>query len=119
MLPGRVRRSLQPGGNTGRVHDLPSGKTRQRAVSGYHHSRTRRADTPYYTNSSHLPVGYTADIFDALDIQDELQTLYTSGTVFHAFLGEKLPELESGGNAGTEDRGELQPAVLYTVTDLF
>lgn len=49
-------------------------------------------DTPYYTNSSHLPVNYTADIFDALDIQDELQTLYTSGTVFHAFLGEKLPD---------------------------
>ena len=48
--------------------------------------------TPYYTNSSHLPVSYTADVFDALDIQDELQTLYTSGTVFHAFLGEKLPD---------------------------
>ena len=48
--------------------------------------------TPYYTNSSHLPVGYTADVFDALDIQDDLQTLYTSGTVFHAFLGEKLPD---------------------------
>ena len=48
-------------------------------------------DTPYYTNSSHLPVEYTSDIFDALDIQDELQTLYTSGTVFHAFLGERLP----------------------------
>ena len=51
--------------------------------------------TPYYTNSSHLPVGYTEDIFDALDIQDELQTLYTSGTVFHAFLGEKLPGWQS------------------------
>ena len=49
-------------------------------------------DTPYYTNSSHLPVDFTTDIFDALDIQDELQTLYTSGTVFHAFLGEKLPD---------------------------
>ena len=49
-------------------------------------------DTPYYTNSSHLPVGYTADIFEALAIQDDLQTLYTSGTVFHAFLGEKLPD---------------------------
>ena len=47
--------------------------------------------TPYYTNSSHLPVGYTEDIFEALDMQDELHTLYTSGTVFHAFLGEKLP----------------------------
>ncbi len=51
--------------------------------------------TPYYTNSSHLPVGYTEDIFTALDVQDELQTLYTSGTVFHAFLGEKLPSLQS------------------------
>ena len=51
--------------------------------------------TPYYTNSSHLPVGYTDDIFAALDIQDELQTLYTSGTVFHAFLGEKLPSWKS------------------------
>ncbi len=55
-------------------------------------------DTPYYTNSSHLPVGYTADIFDALDIQDELQTLYTSGTVFHAFLGEKLPDWKAAAN---------------------
>ncbi|MCR4902983.1 MAG: ribonucleoside triphosphate reductase [Butyrivibrio sp.] len=51
--------------------------------------------TPYYTNSSHLPVGYTEDIFSALEIQDELQTLYTSGTVFHAFLGEKLPDWQA------------------------
>ena len=51
-----------------------------------------KGDTPYYTNSSHLPVEYTSDIFDSLDIQDELQTLYTSGTVFHAFIGEKLPD---------------------------
>ncbi len=55
-------------------------------------------DTPYYTNSSHLPVGYTEDIFTALDIQDELQTLYTSGTVFHAFLGEKLPDWKAAAN---------------------
>ena len=55
-------------------------------------------DTPYYTNSSHLPVGYTEDIFTALDIQDELQTLYTSGTVFHAFLGEKLPDWRAAAN---------------------
>ncbi|SCX98834.1 ribonucleoside triphosphate reductase [Butyrivibrio sp. INlla14] len=54
--------------------------------------------TPYYTNSSHLPVGYTEDIFSALDIQDELQTLYTSGTVFHAFLGEKLPDWKAAAN---------------------
>ncbi|BFL48255.1 ribonucleoside triphosphate reductase [Lactonifactor longoviformis] len=55
-------------------------------------------DTPYYTNSSHLPVEYTEDIFDALDIQDELQTLYTSGTVFHAFLGEKLPDWKAAAS---------------------
>lgn len=54
--------------------------------------------TPYYTNSSHLPVGYTDDIFSALDLQDDLQTLYTSGTVFHAFLGEKLPGWKAAAN---------------------
>ncbi|MBR3289289.1 MAG: ribonucleoside triphosphate reductase, partial [Clostridia bacterium] len=55
-------------------------------------------DTPYYTNSSHLPVWYTEDIFSALDIQDQLQTLYTSGTVFHAFLGEKLPDWKAAAD---------------------
>ncbi len=54
--------------------------------------------TPYYTNSSNLPVGYTDDIFEALAIQDDLQTLYTSGTVFHAFLGEKLPDWKAAAN---------------------
>ena len=56
---------------------------------------SENGNTPYYTNSSHLPVGYTEDIFEALDVQDELQTLYTSGTVFHAFLGEKLPNWQA------------------------
>lgn len=58
----------------------------------------KEGDTPYYTNSSHLPVDYTEDIFSALDIQDQLQTLYTSGTVFHAFLGEKLPDWKAAAN---------------------
>ena len=58
----------------------------------------KKGHTPYYTNSSQLPVGYTADIFEALDMQDDLQTLYTSGTVFHAFLGEKLPDWKSAAN---------------------
>ncbi len=58
----------------------------------------KEGDTPYYTNSSHLPVDYTTDIFDALDIQDDLQTLYTSGTVFHAFLGEKLPDWKAAAS---------------------
>ena len=55
-------------------------------------------DKEYYTNSSHLPVGYTEDVFSALDIQDKLQTLYTSGTVFHAFLGQKLPDWKAAAN---------------------
>ena len=59
---------------------------------------SEKGNTPYYTNSSHLPVGYTDDIFSALDIQDELQTLYTSGTVFHAFLGEKLPDWKAAAS---------------------
>ncbi|MBR6568772.1 MAG: ribonucleoside triphosphate reductase [Clostridia bacterium] len=59
---------------------------------------TKKGETPYYTNSSHLPVGYTDDIFEALDKQDELHTLYTSGTVFHAYLGEKLPDWKSAAN---------------------
>lgn len=58
----------------------------------------KEGETPYYTNSSHLPVGFSDDIFEALDIQDELQTLYTSGTVFHAFLGEKLPDWKAAAN---------------------
>ena len=59
---------------------------------------TDAENTPFYTNSSHLPVGYTEDIFTALDIQDDLQTLYTSGTVFHAFLGQKLPDWKAAAN---------------------
>ncbi len=59
---------------------------------------SEKGNTPYYTNSSHLPVGYTADVFEALDVQDELQTLYTSGTVFHAFLGERLPDWKAAAN---------------------
>ncbi|MDD6980419.1 MAG: ribonucleoside triphosphate reductase [Clostridia bacterium] len=59
---------------------------------------SEKGGTPYYTNSSHLPVGFTDDIFAALDIQDELQTLYTSGTVFHAFLGEKMPDWQAAAN---------------------
>ena len=91
-LSGAVSgRAFQSGGNTGGIHRIPPCQTRQKPLSGYQDSR-KRGRHPYYTNSSHLPVDYTADIFDALDIQDDLQTLYTSGTVFHAFLGEKLPD---------------------------
>ncbi|MFQ7185165.1 MAG: anaerobic ribonucleoside-triphosphate reductase [Hungatella sp.] len=96
LITRDVRRPVQPGGN-------PAGST---SLSGqddkarYPEIITAGAEgeTPYYTNSSHLPVNYTADVFDALDIQDELQTLYTSGTVFHAFLGEKLPDWKAAAN---------------------
>ena len=54
--------------------------------------------TPYYTNSSHLPVGFTESVSEALNIQDELQVLYTSGTVFHAFLGQKLQDWKIAAN---------------------
>lgn len=49
-------------------------------------------DAPYYTNSTHLPVNYTDDLFEALDLQDELQTLYTGGTVLHIYLGEQVDD---------------------------
>lgn len=61
-------------------------------------SASKEGNTPYYTNSTHLPVDTTSDVFDALDVQDELQTLYTSGTVFHAYLGENLTSWESAAN---------------------
>ena len=54
--------------------------------------------TPYYTNSSHLPVDYTESVSEALKIQDRLQVLYTSGTVFHAFLGQKLQSWQAAAN---------------------
>ena len=59
---------------------------------------SKEGNTPYYTNSSHLPVSFTDDVFEALDIQDELQTLYTSGTVFHTFLGQKMPSWKACAN---------------------
>jgi ribonucleoside-triphosphate reductase len=52
-------------------------------------------ESPYYTNSSQLPVGFTDDVFDALDLQDEFQCKYTGGTVLHIFLGERMPSTQS------------------------
>lgn len=51
--------------------------------------------TPYYTNSTHVPVNYTDDMFELLDLQDELQTKYTGGTVIHLFLGERAPDAKA------------------------
>ncbi len=75
-------------------------------------------DVPYYTNSSHLPVGYTDDIFSALEIQDELQTLYTSGTVFHAFLGERLPDWKSAASL-VKKIAENYKLPYYTMSPIY
>ncbi|MDR2800549.1 MAG: ribonucleoside triphosphate reductase, partial [Desulfovibrio sp.] len=55
----------------------------------------RRGAAPFYTNSTHLPVDYTDDLFEALDLQDALQSLYTGGTVLHAFVGEEISDTQT------------------------
>ena len=64
------------------------------AVANQHQVLTQHAE-PFYTNSSQLPVDYEGDLFEALEHQESLQTLYTGGTVFHIFLGERLPSWQS------------------------
>ncbi|KNF08171.1 ribonucleoside-triphosphate reductase class III catalytic subunit [Gottschalkia purinilytica] len=56
---------------------------------------TQGTNEPYYTNSTQLPVDYTSDVFEALELQEELQTLYTGGTVLHGFLGEEIDSIET------------------------
>jgi ribonucleoside-triphosphate reductase len=60
----------------------------------YHDIITSGGDVPYYTNSTQLPVGFTDDIFETLDLQDELQCKYTGGTVLHLYLGERIKDIE-------------------------
>ncbi len=79
---------------------------------------TSEDKTPYYTNSTHLPVSYTEDVFEALSIQDELQTLYTSGTVFHAFLGERLPSWQ-GAAALVRKIAENFKLPYYTLSPIY
>jgi ribonucleoside-triphosphate reductase len=68
--------------------EYPDIKTYNRDV--YAHNGGREVE-PYYTNSTQLPVGYTSDVFEALDLQDSLQAKYTGGTVLHIYLGEESP----------------------------
>lgn len=77
-----------------------------------------QSGTPYYTNSSHLPVNFTEDVFTALDIQDDLQTLYTSGTVFHAFLGERLSDWKSA-SALVRKIAENYKLPYYTISPTY
>ncbi|MCK5416690.1 ribonucleoside triphosphate reductase, partial [Candidatus Parcubacteria bacterium] len=78
----------------------------------------REGADPYYTNSTHLPVGYTSDIFEALELQDELQTKYTGGTVLHGFLGEKLNDIESCKKL-VRKIAESYRLPYYTITPTF
>ncbi|MDO8668888.1 MAG: ribonucleoside triphosphate reductase [Candidatus Buchananbacteria bacterium] len=73
---------------------------------------------PYYTNSTHLPVGYSDDIFDVLEKQDLLQTKYTGGTVVHGFIGEKMPNIESTKNL-VRKIAENFHLPYYTLTPTF
>ena len=73
---------------------------------------------PYYTNSSHLPVDYTDDIFEALDLQDDLQTRYTGGTVMHGFIGEKMPSIASTKKL-VKKIAENYHLPYYTITPTF
>ncbi len=73
---------------------------------------------PYYTNSTHLPVGYTEDIFDALEIQDDFQVEFTGGTVFHGFLGERLNGIESTKKLVKRIAGNFR-LPYYTITPTF
>ncbi|MEM2227011.1 MAG: ribonucleoside triphosphate reductase [Candidatus Bathyarchaeia archaeon] len=79
---------------------------------------TAGRDAPYYTNSTHLPVDATDDIFEALKHQEDLQILYTGGTVFHAFLGERI---ESGDGCALLVRriAERFRIPYYTITPTF
>ncbi len=74
--------------------------------------------SPYYTNSTHLPVDYSDDIFEVLDLQDELQTKYTGGTVVHGFIGEKMPSVEATKNL-VRKIAENYKLPYYTITPTF
>ncbi|MCX6743515.1 MAG: ribonucleoside triphosphate reductase, partial [Candidatus Parcubacteria bacterium] len=73
---------------------------------------------PYYTNSSHLPVDFTDDIFEALDLQDDLQTRYTGGTVMHGFICEKMPSIASTKKL-VKKIAENYHLPYYTITPTF
>lgn len=79
---------------------------------------TQGEKEPYYTNSSNLPVKFTEDLFDALDHQDKVQTLYTGGTVFHIFLGERIDDIEVC-KALVRKIAENYSIPYYTITPSF
>jgi anaerobic ribonucleoside-triphosphate reductase len=83
------------------------------------YTRNRGRDVePYYTNSTQLPVGYTSDVFEALNLQDSLQTKYTGGTVLHIFLGEEEPSPTATRNL-IRKVAENYALPYYTITPTF
>jgi ribonucleoside-triphosphate reductase len=78
----------------------------------------KKGAEPYYTNSTHLPVNFTDDIFEALKLQDKLQTKYTGGTVIHIFVGEKMPSVEATKNL-IRKVAENFHLPYYTITPTF
>ena len=95
----RLRDYQEETGNLYNLEATPGEGTAYRLAKSdfdrYSNMNIPGGDTPYYTNSTQLPVGATDDIFDALDMQDSMQTLYTGGTVFHGFIGEAIPDNET------------------------
>lgn len=81
-------------GTSYRLAKIDQKKNPEIVFANDRHVKVSQAE-PYYTNSSQLPVGYTEDIFEALELQDNLQTKYTGGTVLHGFLGERVNDIES------------------------
>jgi len=90
---------------TGNLYNLEASPAESASYRLAKHDREKYSDiitagneTPYYTNSTNLPVEYTEDIFEALSIQENLQTKYTGGTMFHTFLGERIYDWETTRN---------------------
>ncbi len=92
-------------------------KKRFRDIITANEEAVKKGADPYYTNSTHLPVNHTEDLFEALELQDELQTKYTGGTVFHTFVGERL----EGKNVKTLVRKIAENFKLpyFTITPTF
>ena len=78
----------------------------------------QNGDDPFYTNSTHLPVNYSSDLFEVLDLQDELQTKYTGGTVLHMFLGEEVTDVEAVKNLVKKVSGTYR-LPYFTLTPTF
>ncbi len=118
----RLVRYQETTGNLYNLEATPAESTSYRLAK---HDKERYQDiitagdkNPYYTNSSQLPVEYTEDIFDALDLQEDFQTKYTGGTVFHGFLAEALPDWKACRNL-VKAMAENYRIPYFTISPIF